>query len=207
MYKRQALPYDVYNREEARQAVEGKPLSFLNIDRPETMFAPDQDMYAPEVYEAARQRLEEQEQAGVYIKEEQPVYYLYELTMDGRSQTGLVACASIDEYENHVIKKHENTRAEKEADRIRHVDVCLSLIHILKLISSRTEKGIQFDFPGYESVAFWTPIKKDAPFLCIEPWCGGTMDQVPCTDMLKKKYVQFLQAGAARDYVFSFKPC
>ena len=119
-----ALPYDVYNREEARQAVEGKPLSFLNIDRPETMFAPDQDMYAPEVYEAARQRLEEQEQAGVYVKEEQPVYYLYELTMDGRSQTGLVACASIDEYENHVIKKHENTRAEKEADRIRHVDVC-----------------------------------------------------------------------------------
>ena len=119
-----ALPYDVYNREEARQAVEGKPLSFLNIDRPETMFAPDQDMYAPEVYEAARQRLEEQKQAGVYVKEEQPVYYLYELTMDGRSQTGLVACASIDEYENHVIKKHENTRAEKEADRIRHVDVC-----------------------------------------------------------------------------------
>lgn len=84
-----ALPYDVYNREEARQAVEGKPLSFLNIDRPETMFAPDQDMYVPEVYEAARQRLEEQEQAGVYVKEEQPVYYLYELTWrDVRRRTG-----------------------------------------------------------------------------------------------------------------------
>ncbi len=77
----------------------------------------------------------------------------------------------------------------------------------VKLISSRTEKGIQFDFPGYESVAFWTPIKKDAPFLCIEPWCGGTMDQVSCTDMLKKKYVQFLSGGQARDYVFAFKPC
>ena len=117
-----ALPYDVYNREEARQAVEGKPLSFLNIDRPETMFAPDQDMYAPEVYEAARQRLEEQEQAGVYVKEEQPVYYLYELTMDGRSQTGIVACSSIDDYVNGVVKKHENTREDKEIDRIRHVD-------------------------------------------------------------------------------------
>ena len=117
-----ALPYDVYNREEARQAVEGKPLSFLNIDRPETMFAPDQDMYAPEVYEAARQRLEEQEQAGVYVKEEQPVYYLYELTMDGRSQTGIVACSSIDDYVNGVVKKHENTREDKELDRIRHVD-------------------------------------------------------------------------------------
>ena len=77
----------------------------------------------------------------------------------------------------------------------------------VKLISSRTEKGIQFDFPGYESVAFWTPIKKDAPFLCIEPWCGGTMDQVSCTDMLQKKYVQYLSAGQARDYVFAFKPC
>ena len=77
----------------------------------------------------------------------------------------------------------------------------------VKLISSRTEKGIQFDFPGYESVAFWTPIKKDAPFLCIEPWCGGTMDQVSCTDMLQKKYVQYLAAGQTRDYVFAFKPC
>ena len=77
----------------------------------------------------------------------------------------------------------------------------------VKLISSRTEKGIQFDFPGYESVAFWTPIKKDAPFLCIEPWCGGNMDQVSCTDMLQKKYVQFLSGGQARDYVFAFKPC
>ena len=77
----------------------------------------------------------------------------------------------------------------------------------VRLISSKTEKGIQFDFPGYESVAFWTPIKKDAPFLCIEPWCGGTMDQVSCTDMLKKKYVQFLDGGKARDYVFRFQPC
>ena len=119
-----ALPYDVYNREEARTAVEGKPLSFLNIDRPETMFAPDQDMYATEVYEAARERLWNMVREGSFVKEPEPVYYIYELTMDGRSQTGIVACASIDDYENQIIKKHENTRAEKEADRIRHVDVC-----------------------------------------------------------------------------------
>lgn len=119
-----ALPYDVYNRQEARIAVQGKPLSFLNIDRPETMFAPEQDIYAPEVYEAARERLWNMVRDGSFVKEPEPVYYIYELTMDDRSQTGIVACASIDDYETQVIKKHENTRAEKEADRIRHVDVC-----------------------------------------------------------------------------------
>ena len=119
-----ALPYDVYSREEARHAVEGKPLSFLNIDRPETLFGPEQDMYAQEVYEAARMRLQNMQADGSFVKEESPVYYIYELTMDGRSQTGIVGCASIDDYERQVIRKHENTRAEKEEDRIRHVDAC-----------------------------------------------------------------------------------
>lgn len=77
----------------------------------------------------------------------------------------------------------------------------------VKLIHQDTERGIRFDFPDYLSVAFWTPIRKDAPFLCIEPWCGGTMDQVPNTNLLEKKYVQFLPAGASRDYCFSFQPC
>lgn len=77
----------------------------------------------------------------------------------------------------------------------------------VKLIHRTTEKGLQFDFPDYDSVAFWTPTKKEAPFLCIEPWCGGTMDQVSNTNMLEKKYVQFLQAGQARDYQFRFRPC
>ena len=119
-----ALPYDVYNRAEARKAVQGKPLSFLNIDRPETMFAEEQDMYAPEVYEAAKKRLRQMMEEGSFVKEESPAYYIYELTMNGRSQTGVVACASIDDYQNRIIKRHENTRAEKEADRICHVDAC-----------------------------------------------------------------------------------
>ncbi len=118
-----ALPYDVYNREEARRAVEGKPLSFLNIDRPETLFGPEQDMYAQEVYEAARDRLQKMRADGSFVKEESPVYYIYELTMNGRSQTGIVGCASIDDYERQVIRRHEETRAEKEQDRIRHVDI------------------------------------------------------------------------------------
>jgi len=77
----------------------------------------------------------------------------------------------------------------------------------VKLIHRDTKKGIQVDFPDYESVAFWTPTGKEAPFLCIEPWCGGTMDQVSSTNLLEKKYVQFLPAGETRDYKFCFRPC
>lgn len=77
----------------------------------------------------------------------------------------------------------------------------------VRLIHQTTGKGIRFVFPGFETVAFWTPIRKNAPFLCIEPWCGGTMDQVPNTNLLEKKYVQFLPAGEKRDYEFSFCPC
>ncbi len=119
-----ALPYDVYNRKEAYEKVKEQPGSFLAIDRPETQFAPDVDMYSDEVYNKASQMLEQWINEGRFIQDDEPFYYLYELTMDGRSQTGIVACASIDDYANNVIKKHENTRAEKEQDRIRHVDTC-----------------------------------------------------------------------------------
>ena len=124
VHKVAALPYDVYNRAEAREAAQKEQFSFLNIDRPETQFPEDYDMYATEVYEKAASMLKEQRAQGIYVQEETPCFYLYELTMDGRSQTGLVACASIDDYQNQVIKKHENTREEKEQDRIRHVDTC-----------------------------------------------------------------------------------
>ena len=117
-----ALPYDVYTREEAAAFVKGKPLSFLNIDRPETMFGPGYDMYAPEVYEAAAQRFRGQKAEGVYLQDEAPCYYIYEETMDGRTQTGIAALSSVDDYLQGVCKKHENTVEEKEQDRIRHVD-------------------------------------------------------------------------------------
>ena len=117
-----ALPYDVYNRKEACAAVKGNPLSFLNIDRAETQFSDDVDTYADCVYEKARELLDSQIADGIYVTDAWDHYYLYELTMDGRNQTGIVACCSIDDYVNGVIKKHENTREEKELDRIRHVD-------------------------------------------------------------------------------------
>ncbi|MBQ9303061.1 DUF1015 domain-containing protein [Butyrivibrio sp.] len=119
-----ALPYDVYNREEAYEEVMKNPKSFLAIDRPETQFPKDQDMYAPEVYEKARDMLRDQISDGIFIKDEDKCFYIYEQTFKGRTQTGIVACASIDDYLNSVIKKHENTRADKEEDRIRHVYTC-----------------------------------------------------------------------------------
>ena len=117
-----SLPYDVYNRKEACAAVAGNPISFLNIDRAETQFSDDVDTYADCVYEKARELLDTQIAEGVYVTDAGDHYYLYELTMDGRSQTGIVACSSIDDYVNGVVKKHENTREDKELDRIRHVD-------------------------------------------------------------------------------------
>ena len=119
-----ALPYDVYNRQEAKEAVKGNPDSFLNIDRAETQFDDSVDTYAECVYEKAHDLLWEKIEKGDFLREKAPCYYIYELRMDGGVQTGIVACASIDDYEKQVIKKHENTRADKEADRIHHVDSC-----------------------------------------------------------------------------------
>lgn len=117
-----ALPYDVYNRHEAKKAVEGRPLSFLNIDRAETQFDDSVDTYADCVYDKAKELLESEIARGIFEQDEDDAYYVYELTMNGRSQTGIVACASIDDYLENRIKKHEKTRADKEEDRINHVD-------------------------------------------------------------------------------------
>ena len=117
-----ALPYDVYNRQEAVCEVKREPLSFLKIDRAETQFDDSTDTYAPEVYAKAKELFEEALADKTFITDTDKTYYIYALTMDKRTQTGIVACASIDDYLNNVIKKHENTRADKEVDRITHVD-------------------------------------------------------------------------------------
>lgn len=119
-----ALPYDVYNREEALEEVQREPLSFLKIDRAETSFDKSFNPYDHKVYEKARELLKEMMEKGFIVKEEESCYYVYELIMEGRCQTGIVGCAAIDDYLDNVIKKHENTREEKEVDRINHVDIC-----------------------------------------------------------------------------------
>ena len=117
-----ALPYDVYNRKEACEITAENPKSFLNIDRPETQFSQDTDIYDDRVYHKAAAMLKDWIKDGTFELDGTKAYYIYELIMEGRSQTGIVACSSIDDYVNGVIKKHENTREEKELDRIRHVD-------------------------------------------------------------------------------------
>lgn len=118
-----ALPYDVYDRKEAKEIVKKNPLSFLAVDRAETQFEDGKNPYAPEVYEQAARTLKRWQQEGILTEDESPFYYLYELVMEGRAQTGIVACASVDDYSSGVIARHENTREEKEQDRICHVDV------------------------------------------------------------------------------------
>ena len=116
-----ALPYDVYNRAEAVEVVKKNPLSFLKIDRAETNFDDSVSTYAPEVYAKAKELIEEMIAKGQFVEDADSCYYIYRLTMNGRAQSGIVACSSVDDYCNNVIMKHENTREEKEVDRITHI--------------------------------------------------------------------------------------
>lgn len=119
-----ALPYDVMNSEEAKVAVQGNPYSFLHIDKAEIDLPDGTDLYSPEVYAKAAENLKKLETDGICANDSEPCFYIYRQIMNGREQTGLVGCASVDDYINDRIKKHELTRADKEADRIRHVDTC-----------------------------------------------------------------------------------
>ena len=170
-----ALPYDVYNRQEAKEEVQREQLSFLKIDRAETNFDDSVDTYAPEVYQKAKELLQKDKQEGVYITDEDRSYYIYQLVMDGRPQTGLVACSSVDDYMNHVIKKHENTREDKEIDRITHVDTCSAQTGPI-FLAYRSDKGIHdivasyvenetpiYDFTAVDGIAHrvWKIAKKE----------------------------------------------
>ena len=119
-----ALPYDVMNSEEAREMVKDNEYSFLHVDRAEVNLPNDTNIYDKVVYEKARDVLDKMIQDGLYVQENKPCMYIYRQTMNGKSQTGLVICAAIDDYINDKIKKHEHTRKDKEVDRINHVDYC-----------------------------------------------------------------------------------
>lgn len=154
-----ALPYDVYNRAEALAVVKENPESFLAIDRAETQFSEEVDTYAPEVYDKARELLLKKIAEGIFVQEAKPCYYLYEQIMNGRGQTGIVACASIDDYSNNIIRKHENTRADKEQDRIRHVDICnmqtgpIFLAYRANAVLREIVEQVRRDTPIYDFVS------------------------------------------------------
>lgn len=118
-----ALPYDVMNSEEAREMVKGKPLSFLHIGKPEVDLEPGIDLYSDEVYNKGKENLHKLIDEKHLIEDPEPYFYVYAQTMDGRTQYGLVGCASVDDYWEDIIKKHEKTRKAKEEDRCNHVRV------------------------------------------------------------------------------------
>lgn len=119
-----SLPYDVMNREEAKKMAGDNELSFLHVVRAEIDVPDETSAYDDSVYKGARNRLDKMIKDGNLIQEDNSVFYIYRQIMDGRVQTGLVGCASIDDYMNGIIKKHEFTREAKEIDRIKHFDTC-----------------------------------------------------------------------------------
>ena len=185
-----ALPYDVYSRKEACEEVKKEPLSFLKIDRAETQFSDDISTYDPKVYQKACELLKEEIENGHFIKDETPCYYIYELIMDGRSQTGIVACSDIDDYLSGIIKKHENTREEKEIDRINHVDITnahtgpiflayRSRSEINRIVESCKETlPVLYDFTSKDNITHkaWC-ISDDATIKELE----NLFAQIPCT--------------------------
>lgn len=114
-------PYDVLNSAEAKTEAQGNPLSFLHITKSEIDLPEDTDIHSQEVYDKAKENLDAFISREILFRENKPCYYIYQLIMDGRSQTGLVCGSSVDDYENNLIKKHEFTRPEKEQDRINHI--------------------------------------------------------------------------------------
>lgn len=190
-----ALPYDVYDRAEAVAAVDGEPLSFLNIDRPETQFSADVDIYAPEVYAKARELFDARRADGTFVTEPAPCFYLYELTMNERSQTGVVACCAIDDYLENVIKKHENTLEKKELDRIRHIDVLdaqtgpIFLTYrdsdaIDILVAAVKKTAPLYDFAGEDGVTHrvWRMAAASEETACSQAYAGlvAAFAKVPC---------------------------
>ncbi len=152
-----ALPYDVMNSEEAREMVKGNPYSFLHIDKAEIDLEPGIDIYSHRVYAKAAENLKKLETDGICKTDGEPHFYIYRQIMNGRAQTGIVGCAWVDDYIENRIKKHELTRADKEADRIRHVDTCdantgpIFLCYkdcdkINEIILNEIEKTPEYDF-------------------------------------------------------------
>ena len=158
-----ALPYDVMNTEEAREMVKGNPYSFLHVDKAQIDLDPSINQYDKGVYEKARENLYNMIDEKVYIKDNESCMYIYRQIMDGRVQTGIVGCTSIDDYMKDIIKKHEHTRAEKEQDRINHVDYCnantgpifltyKNVSEVDKIVIEWTKKEPEYNFVSEDGI-------------------------------------------------------
>ena len=174
-----SLPYDVMDSEEAREIAKGNPYSFLHIDKAEIDLDTNIDVHDKRVYEKARDNLNKMIKNGEFIQDKEDYFYIYRQIMNGREQVGLVFTASIDDYINNVIKKHEFTRADKEQDRVNHVDYCNANtgpifltyrknVEVSNIIKRYVEKEAEYDFYSEDGVrqSVWIiNDKKDIEFL------------------------------------------
>jgi uncharacterized protein (DUF1015 family) len=152
-----APPYDVLNSEEARELAKGNPYTFLHVNKPEIDLDPSINLYDEQVYKKGSENLKKFIEDGIVVQDNKPMFYIYRLIMGNHTQTGLVACASIDEYEQDIIKKHELTRPDKEDDRVNHI-LCQNAQvgpvfltyksdnQINKIISEICKKTPEYDF-------------------------------------------------------------
>ncbi len=144
-------PYDVLNSDEAREEAKGNPYSFLNVVKPEITLPEETDHYSPAVYLAGKSNFEKLVKDGVFFQDKEDCLYIYELIMDGRAQNGIVACASVEDYLQGHIKKHELTRPDKEADRKNHVRV-----------SMMNAEPVFFAYPAQQSLDKIVEVIKEA---------------------------------------------
>lgn len=183
-----ALPYDVVSSQEAREIVKDNQYSFLHVDKAEVDLDPSIDLYDTQVYEKARQNLDWLINKRILLEDEKVCLYIYRLVMGEREQTGIVACTAVDDYLNGVIKKHELTRADKEVDRINHVNYCdantgpifLSYRHVDRIhdiVEEWTEREPVYDIMSEDGISHIVWAIDDEP---IQQELMDLFAQIPC---------------------------
>ena len=161
-------PYDVLDSDEARQEAQGNPLSFLNVVKPEITLAADIDPHDESVYQAGKANFLRMQAEGIFSRDDQDCLYIYELTMNGHSQTGIVACAWVEDYMQERIKKHELTRPDKEEDRKKHIRTSMlnaepvffaykAVAELDRIVAGIKEAGPVYDFCADDGIGhrFW----------------------------------------------------
>jgi uncharacterized protein (DUF1015 family) len=185
-----SLPYDVMNTEEAKDMAAGNPYSFLHVSRAEIDLPAGTDVHSPIVYQRAAENFQSLIQNGTLRQDDQPCFYIYAQTMDGRRQVGLVACSSVEDYFNDVIKKHEFTRPEKEQDRIEHMEAVKAHVGPIFLtykphpaVKSVIEKTIAtspvYDFTAGDNIHHTVWVVDDAAD--IKAIADTFQNEIPCT--------------------------
>ncbi len=161
-------PYDVLSSEEARKEARGNDLSFLHVVKPEIDFPPGTSPYSPEIYQKGKENLYRMIDQGILIRDPQDCLYIYAQTMSGKTQYGLVGCASVSDYNNNVIREHELTRPKKENDRKTHIKTTMFQAEpvffaypdhkdIDCIVEKHTEHSPEYDFTSEDGIRhrFW----------------------------------------------------